>query len=248
MKKTGDQIQSYYQKKQVVALYKKRRFSGRGGEFVHQQEVLPIKSAMAKFLTSRKQSVLDIGCGSGRLTLELLPLSKNVFGLDASAEMLAILSQRFPQSRIMQQSVFEKLPQKLRFDVITSLRFFEHFGSDDQRKILTNFRSHLETDGRFIFATVNGQSLESVLGAFFPYGRYNYFYTDGEYRKMFQELGFEVEYRSQAFFFPRGAFLALQKVPVLFDVMFVLDGLLSKVLPFWCSYFVYTLAHDSSKL
>lgn len=242
MKKTAEEIQKYYQKEQVVESYKQRRFLGPGGKYIHEGEVAPIVEAIQQELDTRKNvKVLDVASGSGRLTFELLGLDAEIYALDASEEMLKLLEKKVKKSSIFHQSVAEPLPISFSFDVITSLRFFEHFAMKDQVDFLRNLQRHLKPGGTLVYASVNARSFEALFSSFFPYGRYNFFYKDALYKAVFQRLGFTVESRTCAFFIPRGTFLALQKYTWLESILEKIDRALTKAFPGLSSYFVYSL-------
>ena len=42
------------------------------------------------------ESVLDVGCGDGRMTFEIAKLARQVVGIDRSPEMVAFASPEFP--------------------------------------------------------------------------------------------------------------------------------------------------------
>lgn len=44
------------------------------------------------------ENILDIGCGTGRLTAELLRSGVKVFGLDSSPEMIKYASTKYPEN------------------------------------------------------------------------------------------------------------------------------------------------------
>lgn len=246
MKKTNEEIKSYYAKGHVVAGYLDRRFSGAGGKYIHEGEVDPIRKVVDVLSQANSAlSLLDVGSGSGRLTREVAPFAHKTFGLDSSAEMLSELGKTLTLAGTLKQSAFEPIPKKYSFDVITSLRFFEHFSIEDQKRLVANFLPALQKNGVLIFASQNSWSLESLLSRLFSYGRYNYFYSDREFRALFEELGLDVVRREVAFFIPRGVFLHAQVIPGVLPLLKAIDFLGVEFLPGLCSYFVYTLRKNA---
>lgn len=238
VKKTATQITEYYKKKNVVSTYDARRFVGKGGEYIDRTE---IESILRPFYFLHKDTkVLDIGAGRGRLSLPLQKKKYQVTVLDRSKEMVRILRKYFAR-RILLQSIFDPLPKNKTFTLVTGLRFFDHFNLQDQQKILLNVKKNLETDGYVGFSTLNKLSLESWLSPLFPYGRYNFFYSDLEYRKMFSRAGFAVIDRTSSFFIPRGVFLFLSRIPVLCDVCVFIDTFLIRHFPQYGALFFYVL-------
>lgn len=100
----------------------------------------------------KKDTVLDIGCGIGRLTKWIAPLCDHAIGLDVSQEMLKIARARLaaiPNVR------FKRLPISLRFPVRPrSIDFAylyhvsEHLDREDTFVILQQIRQALQKGGR----------------------------------------------------------------------------------------------------
>lgn len=242
-KKTKNQIFEYYSRSNVVTTYDDRRFSGPGGNRINQTEVGEVVKAIDR-VGLKKNSILDLGAGRGRLSLPLKKSGYEVFCLDSSQDMIKVLKKNFSKDHLLTQSIFDPIKLTRKVNIISSLRFFDHFSLSDQKKILQNIDKKLSKDGYIIFACLNKNSLESKVARFFPYSRYNYFYSDHDYRKMFKGVKFEVLSRKSCFFFPRGSFLYAQKMPGVFSLVNVLDYLLIKLFPGAGAYFVYTLHRE----
>jgi len=99
--------------------------------------------------------VLELGCGTGRVLLEIAAEGFPCTGLDASQQMLARLraKSRFPNLRLVNAPMqhFE-LPGE-RFGLIFSaFRAFQHlYTVEDQLACLACVRAHLAPGGRFAF-------------------------------------------------------------------------------------------------
>lgn len=238
-KKTAGQITGYYQQETVVKGYDRRRFEGLGGKYINSQETEPIIE-FVRAVTNKKDRILDLGAGRGRLTQPLTKINKNVYCLEKSQAMVAYLKKNVPASHILLQSIFDPLPKKNSFRLITSLRFFEHFKLQDQKKILKNISPRIEKEGYVVYASVNTASLEGAIARFFPYGRYNYFYSDQEYQQLFKRCGLESVMQSGRFVIPRGVFLHLRP-QIAVSALIKLDTFLSRVMPHACAYQVYLL-------
>jgi SAM-dependent methyltransferase len=94
--------------------------------------------------------VLEVGCGTGRVLLEIARAGVRIDGLDNSPEMLAILrgKLRGEPVELFQADMRDfSLPRKYRL-IILPFRPFQHlYTIDDQLQALDNFRDHLEHDG-----------------------------------------------------------------------------------------------------
>lgn len=236
-KKSNKQIKSYYIDKKVVETYDDRRFSGLGGFYISMNEYTPI----LEMITKKNVNVLDIGAGRGRLSIPLLNAGHQVYCLDSSQTMVDHLSQYFPINNIKKQSVFDPISFKTKFDLITSLRFFDHFSLSDQKMIILNLSNNLKNDGRIIIPTLNKNSSEGILAKLFPYGRYNYFYTYSEYKKLFDSLDFEIVDFKSKFFLPRGIFLKMNKNMTLLSILFFFESIFSKLFPKINSYYYFVI-------
>jgi|SRR5581483_3349354 len=246
-KKTPQQISEYYKQKSVVTDYLDRRFKGIGGKYIHQVEVQSILNNLKIIeFTKRPQliKVLDIGAGSGRLSFFLKAKGYNTYCLDSSEAMIKILSRKISKNHIFLQSIFDKMKTPIKFNVICSLRFFDHFNYEDQEKILSNIKHNLASDGYIILTALNSKSLENLLSNFFPYGRYNFYYSDVDFKKLLTKLKLKIILRNGHFFIPRGVFIYSQKIPFITYLLIFIDTLLSKILPSKTAYFTYLLQKE----
>lgn len=234
-KKNSSDISAYYKKKSVVSGYDTRRFSGDGGNYINLQEILPIIERV-KTTGHDGLEVLELGAGRGRLTKHLLNSSLSVTCLEFSEAMVSILSQKFDQVQILHQSAFDTLKVSKKFEIITALRFFEHFSLEDQEKIIRNLVPSLTDSGRIIIPTMNPYSLEYVFSMIFPYGRYNYFYTRNEYRQLAEKVGFEESNYQTAFFIPRGIFIKVSSIKIVVSILIFIDKLFLQMFPNWGGY------------
>lgn len=106
--------------------------------------------------------VLDMGCGTGRVTLPLARAGLEVCAMDNSPEMLAQLRQslrREPDDvrrrvRIIEGDIRNAAPDR-RYGVVLATGHVLHsfLTRADQRAWLRNVRSYLEPGGSFIFDT-----------------------------------------------------------------------------------------------
>lgn len=231
-KKSINNIPGYYSKKEIVKDYDSRRFRGFGGKYIEENEVdsnlHPLKTHL---MPAPSIKILDIGAGRGRLSVPLLKLGYKVYCLDSSPEMVKILKRGFPERRVFLQSAFEPLKRSLKFDAITSLRFFDHFSISDQNKLLSNFNKNLKKDGYIVFCALNKNSIEYLLSKILYFGKLNFYYTVNEYEKLFNSLGFKIIDFKSRFFLPRGIFLYSQSIPILAKILMRVDSLLNKYLP-----------------
>ena len=114
---------------------------------VHAESVLKI---LQNIFSTRppKTSVLDLGCGTGMLSLMLVDNEFNVAGLDISFPALCILRQQNSKVNVIQaEAGFLPIPDE-SFDAVVCLGAWRHFMDTD--KILEEICRVLNRDGVFI--------------------------------------------------------------------------------------------------
>ena len=104
--------------------------------------------------------LLELGCGTGRITLELAKAGHRTVGLDLSTPMLAKLEAKLENEpdglgkliELRQGSMEEfQLDEKFGL-VIAPFRAFQHLlTTEAQRKCLACIKSHLKPEGSFVF-------------------------------------------------------------------------------------------------
>ncbi|MGM0853211.1 MAG: class I SAM-dependent DNA methyltransferase [Bacillota bacterium] len=116
-------------------------------EFVNKQ---------AKAYSIQGESVLDIACGTGELSLRLVRDGYDVTGVDLSQDMLMVAQEKALEMRVklnLFQQDMSKLDSLGEYDLITifcdSLNYLE-----DEKDVENTFKSvyaHLKHDGLFLF-------------------------------------------------------------------------------------------------
>ena len=79
--------------------------------------------------TKKERTILDVGCGNGWLSRDLLSIGYNVYGIDASPQGIAIARNTHPDRFFLQDITSELLPEELRgidFDTVVSTEVIEH--------------------------------------------------------------------------------------------------------------------------
>jgi len=104
--------------------------------------------------------VLEIGCGTGRITLPIAEAGIRIIGLDRSPSMLEVARQKLSaldpqvQERVelvlgdMRDFSFE---ERFKLIIIPYRAFLYMYTPEDQRQALTCIREHLAEGGRLIF-------------------------------------------------------------------------------------------------
>ncbi|MBN2198711.1 MAG: class I SAM-dependent methyltransferase [Candidatus Aminicenantes bacterium] len=113
------------------------------------------KDYYVRKLASCRGRSLEVGVGTGRIFLEALKRGADVYGLDSSAEMIAVLRGKLDAEdhhRVMQSDLAQMSFGK-RFDlVVAPFRVFSHIiDADDQIRALNVVHDHLNPGGVFLF-------------------------------------------------------------------------------------------------
>jgi len=79
----------------------------------------------------RKKNILDVGCGSGRYSLELASKGAHVVGIDISRKMLSMAEERAREGGLSNcifiQGDFHEMYFRATFDIVLSIGVFDYF-------------------------------------------------------------------------------------------------------------------------
>jgi len=102
-----------------------------------------------------KGPVLEVGVGTGRFFIEALSKGADIYGIDFSPEMIAILKKKLPENEHYRVDVLDicDMQSKRTFNLIVApFRVFMHLLSiEKQLMALNNMHNHLRPEGKFIF-------------------------------------------------------------------------------------------------
>jgi ubiquinone/menaquinone biosynthesis C-methylase UbiE len=93
--------QSIYLETWYAEEYDRDRFGGAFGRYIHDQEVETFLSMINGF----QGSVLDVGAGTGKLTLPLMCQSREVVSVDFSSEMLKVAVGKAEKQGVIPKSI-----------------------------------------------------------------------------------------------------------------------------------------------
>ncbi|KEO85161.1 class I SAM-dependent DNA methyltransferase [Tumebacillus flagellatus] len=136
-----------------------------------------LEEAMAR-LDLKPRHIADLGCGTGKLTLELFQRGYTVTGVDLSEEMLMIAQSKLerpsPKLRFLCQDLRELVlpePVELAVSFCDSLSYIVE--EEDLRATFARVRQNLKPGGCFLFDVHSIYKLQEKLGN-------NVFYEDNE--------------------------------------------------------------------
>lgn len=123
--------------------YDQKRFNSLSGKISNALELRNIKRLMRIIeLEGSLEKVIDIPCGTGRITKLLLDMGYQVVGADSSKEFIQVAKRKLNNYIQKNQIVFQVSDARStefkdnQFDCITSIRFFHHLKQDEKKSIL----------------------------------------------------------------------------------------------------------------
>ena len=105
--------------------------------------------------SSIKGNILEIGCGTGRITIPLMENGANITGIDSSQKMIDMLGTKVANNKvpikIIKQDVRDlELAQKFSLVIFPYRGFQSLLTVEDQVNALNSLRNHLEPGGKLI--------------------------------------------------------------------------------------------------
>lgn len=145
-----------------------------------------IDDCLKEISIGKAKTVLDLGCGVGRLLIPLAKKypSKKFVGIDVSQKMVDICSGRTKKLKnafIAQNDGRSlQLPKYKSFDLIYSVAVFQHIPNDAKQSYIAQAKAVLRSGGRLIFQYVEGDQHEFL----------HYHASEQDVWKWCQEAGF----------------------------------------------------------
>lgn len=131
-----------------------------------------MKSLYKHFLADNNQTVkvLELGCGDGRVTHELLKVDANLEGtlIDGSSEMIENAKNRlksYPGLKFIQTTFQELINSNSlseNFDFVVSSLAIHHLQEDEKKVLFEYVYNHLNSDGFFLNIDVVRAPTESL--------------------------------------------------------------------------------------
>lgn len=146
----------------------------------------------------QEQAILDLGCGTGTLTAQLVGLGGRVMGVDSSPQMIDRAKEQFSGIEFQVCDALA-LPFEREWDVVFSNAVFHWIG--DHRALLQNIRRALKPHGTLVCefgANGNIAAIETAFAAASEELRYGYrpkfnFPTAERFGKLLTENGFLID-------------------------------------------------------
>ena len=161
-----------------------------------RREILTDMGNICQGKDPKRMTVLEIGCGSGRITRALSEVFGQVYAVDISGEMIRQARESLqdrPNAHVFQNNGSDlSVLGKIRVDFAFSYIVFQHIPS---REVISSYvrdvHRLLRPGGLFKFQVQGGSSMDSAPGDTWlgtPF-------SDADVVQMAEECGFETRYR-----------------------------------------------------
>jgi ubiquinone/menaquinone biosynthesis C-methylase UbiE len=132
----------------------------RGIQLLTLGQIQHIKARIADHYVRQGMRVLEIGCGTGTLTIMMAARGAEVVGIDVSPAMLAEAEKKVAAQGLEERVTLKQMDATLigerfpagSFDVIVSTLVFSELPSDEQRYVLEACEKLLAPGGRLLIA------------------------------------------------------------------------------------------------
>ncbi len=156
------------------------------------------KALINELPTEKGLNILDLGCGTGDLSHEIMLLRHQVLGIDASPSMIQLAQEKYPSIEFRVKDATQLNFQNF-FDVVFSNATFHWIAEQDV--LLSVIRQSLKPNGYLICEFGAQGNIEQLCRAFDQAlqkrgARYItpfFFPSDQEYTQLLNKAGFEIE-------------------------------------------------------
>jgi 2-polyprenyl-3-methyl-5-hydroxy-6-metoxy-1,4-benzoquinol methylase len=126
-------------------------------------DLIKYRNATVKLIAERVGNVtrmMDIGCGSGELCLELADLGISALGIDFSEKMIALCEEKKAllardKATFLHQSIFDYRGEPESLDLISALGFIEYISWEELGRLLELCHRLLKQHGALVVGSRN---------------------------------------------------------------------------------------------
>jgi cyclopropane fatty-acyl-phospholipid synthase-like methyltransferase len=152
-----------------------------------------------KKIAGKTHSVLEIGAGTGRFTLEIAPLVRQITAVDVSRNMLDCMSQKSGDQGVSNLKQicgnFMEITFAEKFDIIISFSAIEYIKEQGKDALFAKISGLLAPGGHLIITTTHNTFFRwwGRLGNYFRQGIFMDAYSKSEMRQLLAANGLEVK-------------------------------------------------------
>jgi 2-polyprenyl-3-methyl-5-hydroxy-6-metoxy-1,4-benzoquinol methylase len=172
---------------------------------------------------SKQDTILDFGCGVGRLSEHLAPRAKKIVGLDLSLEMLNVARKNTKNQNVEYRKIDElDLIDEKTFDKIFAFWVLGHIEDETLSKYVEKFHKVLKNDGSvFIFEQTRPKTIniKDILIQ----------RAEEDYIKLFTDGGFKLTKKKNVFRFPSYGMDVWKKIGINSSLFLSFSGLVENL-------------------
>ena len=144
-------------------------------------------------------SVLDVGCGDGRVSCAIADVSKKVTGIDTNPRAIGFAKGLCKKTNVVFfGGDFRKVKFRKKFDAVLMIDFIEHLQKNDAAKSLEKAKCVLKHGGILIVSTPAKKPWRKIAG------KHYYEYGCRELEKLIVSGGFDITKKGGDFLYFRG--------------------------------------------
>lgn len=202
------------------------------------------------FEDNKKLTILDIGCGDGRVTEELLKIGHDVYGIDTSEKAVKLAKEKGIKAVV---NNIEDYQSEQKFDLIIATDILEHLF--EPLEVLQKMRGWLNENGEIIVAMPNHFDLRNRLNILMGKSIVHWslkrsikswdydhikFLTLKEFKEMIRRVGFFI--KKEQYNFMGGGL-----IPSRFTPGFIREILLKLFPGLFSGKFIFSLSKEKAK-
>lgn len=188
---TSDYRQSHLRK---GADYDEDIDDGAFNSFMTEREAVLLPRLLSQLFPGARPKYFDFACGTGRITSLVEPHTRESWGVDVSASMVAQAAKKCVRTKFVIRDITRQALDESGFELATAFRFFGNAQDDLRRAVFRAVSGHLADGGYFVFNNHrNSRSTRALLQR--ATGRYED-HADldlGKLRALMAPAGLEVE-------------------------------------------------------
>lgn len=158
------------------------------GKYLTAQE----KFYLERFFKAHKvNKCLELGCGSGRFTIDIAKKGIEIIGVDNDQLPLRILKKKAPNVRTILMDATKKLPFKRgEFDCFLAIQFADYL--EKLKPFLLEANRLLKKNGFLVFTLANRTSYKKILHGLLGKDKNSYRFSYQEVKNGLQRNGFKL--------------------------------------------------------
>jgi len=124
---------------------------------------------LKSFLSKPTDFILDLGCGTGKLTGAFAKAGYNSHGFDLDEEMIKFASEHFPEATLYNKNILQVSEIKQKFELVYSTGNVVSYLAEPELKLLAkSLFEQITSEGHWIFQTVNWAKFNKNYNVVFP--------------------------------------------------------------------------------